>query len=67
MKSQRVIAYGLLAASMVLVGSYVGLSKLLVAVFPVVPATAALTRIAAFGYRGEINGHGRAAFRGPWQ
>ena len=35
MKSQRVIAYGLLAASMVLVGSYVGLSKLLVAVFPV--------------------------------
>ncbi|GAB4040166.1 MAG: hypothetical protein Fur0014_10440 [Rubrivivax sp.] len=29
------LAYGALAASMVLVGSYVGLSKLLVAVFPV--------------------------------
>jgi drug/metabolite transporter (DMT)-like permease len=35
MQAHRLGAYGLLAASMALVGSYVGLSKLLVAVFPV--------------------------------
>ncbi|MCO5977948.1 DMT family transporter [Ideonella oryzae] len=33
--SSRVLAYASLAASMALVGSYVGLSKLLVAVFPI--------------------------------